>query len=303
MIVFIKKYTLLIAMVIGILGYKWIYVLIPFTPLFIFAMLLLTFSKLSFKNLKPTLLHLWLLLIQIIGSIAVYYAVAPFNQVLAQGAMICVLCPTATAAAVVAGKLGGKIETVASYTLFVNIAVAVVAPLLFPLMNSGKETALGTIEILAKIVPLLIFPFLIIVIINKFFPKINDKIKSYSGAAFYIWAFCLIIAISQVTKAFVEEKSGGVTEILLVVASLILCCLQFFFGKTIGSKYDNKIAGGQALGQKNTILAIWLVHQCGFAPLAAVGAGTYIIWQNIINSWQLYKKGKSQASVLKGVLN
>ena len=295
MIAFIKKYTLLIAMVIGILGYKWVSVLIPFTPVLIFAMLLLTFSKLSFSNLKPTLLHLWLLLIQIVGSIAVYYAVAPFNQVLAQGAMICVICPTATAAAVVAGKLGGKIETVASYTLFVNITVAIVAPLLFPLMNGGEEVALGalSIKILAKIVPLLIFPFLIIVIISKFLPKTNEKIKSYSGAAFYIWAFCLIIAISQVTKAFVEEKSGGVTEILLVVSSLILCCLQFFFGKTIGSKYSNRIAGGQALGQKNTILAIWLVHQCGFAPLAAIGAGTYIIWQNIINSWQLYKKTKS----------
>ena len=295
MIAFVKKYTLLIAMVIGILGYKWISVLIPFTPIFIFAMLLLTFSKLSFSNLKPSLLHLWLLLIQIIGCIVVYYAIAPFNQVLAQGAMICVICPTATAAAVVAGKLGGKIETVASYTLFVNIAVAIVAPLFFPLMNGGEEVAFGelSIKILAKIVPLLIFPFLIIVIIKKFLPKTNEKIKNYSGAAFYIWAFCLIIAISQVTKAFVEEKSGGVTEILLVVSSLILCCLQFFFGKTIGSKYDNRIAGGQALGQKNTILAIWLVHQCGFAPLAAIGAGTYIIWQNIINSWQLYKKAKS----------
>jgi len=206
--------------------------------------------------------------------------------------MICVICPTATAAAVVTGKLGGKIETVASYTLFINIAVAVVAPLIFPLMNGGADAALGmlSLKILTKIVPLLIFPFLIIIIIKNFLPKVNEKIKSYSGAAFYIWAFCLIIAISQVTKAFVEEKSGGITEILLVVCSLILCCLQFFFGKKIGSKYSDRIAGGQALGQKNTILAVWLVYQCGFAPLAAIGAGTYIIWQNIINSWQLYKK-------------
>jgi len=282
-------------MVVGILGYKWISVLMPYTPIMIFLMLLLTFSKLSFHNLKPTFLHLWLLLIQIVGCIVIYYAIAPFNQILAQGAMICVLCPTATAAAVITGKLGGKIEMVASYTLFANVALAVVAPLLFPLMNSGEEVAFSTfsIKILAKIVPLLIFPFLIVIIINKFLPKINEKIKSYSGAAFYIWAFCLIIVISQVTKALVEEKSGGVTEILLVVFSLILCVLQFFFGKKIGSKYNNRIAGGQALGQKNTILAIWLIHQCGFAPLAAIGAGTYIIWQNLINSWQLYKKAKS----------
>ena len=279
-------------MLIGVLGYKWIAVLIPCMPFLIFVMLLLTFSKLSFNNLKPSLLHFWLLLIQIIGCITVYYVLAPFNRVLAQGAMICVLCPTATAAAVVTGKLGGKIETTASYTLFVNIAVAVVAPLIFPLMNGNSDVAFGalSIRILAKIVPLLIFPFLIILIIFRFLPKIQKKIVSYSGAAFYIWAFCLIVAISQVTKSLIEEKSGGIIVILLSVVSLILCCLQFFFGKTIGSKYDSRIAGGQALGQKNTILAIWLVHQCGFSPLAAISAGTYIIWQNLINSWQLYRR-------------
>lgn len=281
-------------MIIGILGYKYISVLMFLTPILIFAMLLLTFSKLSLSNIKLSWLHFWLLLIQIVGCIAVYYAIAPFNQVLAQGVMICVICPNATAAAVITGKLGGKIETVAAYTLFANIAVAVVAPLIFPLMNGGSEVAFITIffKILLKIVPLLIFPFVIIIIINKFFPAINKKIRSYGGAAFYVWAFCLIIVIAQVTKSFVEEKSGGITEILLAVFSLIMCCLQFLLGKTIGSKYGERIAGGQALGQKNTILAIWLVHQCGFTPLAALGAGTYIFWQNIINSWQLYRKAK-----------
>ena len=278
-------------MIIGILGYKWFSILIPYMPIMIFLMLLMTFSKLSFSNLKPSLLHLWLLLIQIVGCVVVYYVILPFNQVLAQGTMICVLCPTATAAAVVTGKLGGKIETTASYTIFINIAVAIIAPLIFPIMNEEKQMAFGILflKIFSNIVPLLIFPFLIIVIINKFFPMVNEKIKSYSGAAFYIWAFCLIIAISQVTMVFINEKSGGITIILLAIFSLILCCLQFFFGKTIGSKYSDRIAGGQALGQKNTILAIWLVYQFGFTPLAALGAGSYIIWQNLINSWQLYK--------------
>jgi len=294
-IAFIKKYTLLVAMTIGILGYKWVSFLLPYTPVLIFVMLLLTFTKLSFENLKPTLLHLWLLLIQIIGSVAVYYAIAPFNTVLAQGAMICVICPTATAAAVITGKLGGKVETAASYTLFINIAVAIAIPLLFPLMNGGKEITFGTLffEISAKIVPLLILPFVIVLITNKFFPKVNKKIKSYSGAAFYLWAFCLVVAIAQVTDTFIKEKTGGVTVILLCVFSLLLCVLQFFFGKSIGSKYDDRIAGGQSLGQKNTILAVWLVYQCGFTPLAAMGAGSYILWQNLINSWQLYKRTKS----------
>lgn len=278
-------------MVIGILCYKWVAVLVPYTPILIFLMLLLTFSKLSFNNLKPSLLHFWLLLLQIIGSILVFYVIMPFNRILAQGAMICVICPTATAAAVVTGKLGGKIEVTASYTLYINIAVAIVAPLLFPLMNDGKQIVFSAffIKVLSNIVPLLIFPFLIILIIEKFIPIVNEKIKNYSGVAFYIWAICLIIAISQVTKIFFEEKYSGFIGILLVTSSLVLCCIQFFVGKKFGYKYGDKIAGGQSLGQKNTILAIWLIYQFGFNPLAALSAGSYIIWQNLINSWQLYK--------------
>jgi BASS family bile acid:Na+ symporter len=281
-------------MVIGILGYKWLSILMPFTPILIFLMLLLTFSKIETKNLKPTWLHFWLMLIQIGGCVAVYYAVAPFNQLLAQGAMICVICPTATAAAVVTGKLGGNVAATATYTLFINIAVAVAAPLLFPLMGAKENVDFWTLffNIFSKVFPLLILPFLIIMFIRFFLPKVQKTIATYSGAAFYVWAFTLIVAVAQVAKTLIDGKSEQVTtKIWLAVASLIVCALQFLFGKLIGKKYGDSISGGQALGQKNTILAIWLAQQY-FNPLTAVGAGAYLVWQNIINSTQLYLKQK-----------
>ena len=45
--------------------------------------------------------------------------------------MICFLCPTATAAPVITGMLGGSIERVATYTLASNIAVALLVPPVF----------------------------------------------------------------------------------------------------------------------------------------------------------------------------
>ena len=53
------------------------------------------------------------------------------------------------------------------------------------------------------------------------------------------------------------------------------------------------ISGGQALGQKNTILAIWMAHTY-LNPLSSVAPGSYVLWQNIINSWQLWKKRKAR---------
>ena len=69
--------------------------------------------------------------------------------------------------------------------------------------------------------------------------------------------------------------------------------MQFFFGKTLGSLYNDRISGGQALGQKNTILAIWMAHTY-LNPLSSVAPGSYVLWQNIINSYQLWKKRKKE---------
>jgi BASS family bile acid:Na+ symporter len=53
------------------------------------------------------------------------------------------------------------------------------------------------------------------------------------------------------------------------------------------------IAGGQGMGQKNTILAIWLT-QTYLNPIASLGPGMYVIWQNVVNSWQIWKKKRTE---------
>ena len=124
-------------MLVGALGYKVMGYLSFITPYLIFTMLLLTFSKISLRDLRPRLSHLYLLCIEIIGAIAIYYLLAPFDPIVAQGMMICIICPTATAAAVVTSKLGGNVASITTYTLLCNIAVAFVIPILFPIITEG----------------------------------------------------------------------------------------------------------------------------------------------------------------------
>ena len=45
---------------------------------------------------------------------------------------------------------------------------------------------------------------------------------------------------------------------------------------------------GQALFQKNTALSIWVAYMY-LHPVASVGAGCYVLWQNIINSIELWE--------------
>ena len=307
----LKNWTLPLAMLIGSLGYKVMGYLSFITPYLIFTMLLLTFSKISLRDLRPRLSHLYLLAIEIIGAIAIYFLIAPFDPIVAQGIMICILCPTATAAAVVTGKLGGNVASITSYTLLCNLVVAFVIPALFPIITSNtiypSPILEGTPEmeggsfliphssflILQRIFPLLICPFLLAQLIRWLLPKTHARLSSISGLAFYMWAIALTIAMGMTVRSLIEEPTDLHTLILLSVGSLIACLFQFFTGKAIGKSSGDTIACGQSLGQKNTILAIWICSAY-LHPVTALAPGLYVIWQNIFNSTQLYLARKKQ---------
>lgn len=293
---FLKNWTLPIAMLVGALGYKVMDYLSFITPYLIFTMLLLTFSKISLRDLRPRLSHLYLLCIEIIGAIAIYYLLAPFDPIVAQGMMICIICPTATAAAVVTGKLGGNVASITTYTLLCNIAVAFVIPALFPIIApSAHHTSFWAAfsHIMGRIFPLLICPFLLAQLIRWLLPKINAKLTFISGLAFYMWAIALTIAMGMTVRSLIEEPTDTHTLILLSLGSLIACLFQFFTGKAIGKATNDTIACGQSLGQKNTILAIWICSAY-LNPVTALAPGLYVIWQNFFNSTQLYLARKKQ---------
>ena len=294
MLKFLKNWTLPIAMLVGAVGYPLFICLSFLTPYLIFTMLLLTFCKISPRDLKLRPLHVWLLLIQIIGALAALLLFR-FDKIVAEGVMVCIICPTATAAAVITSKLGGSAASLTTYTLLANIGAAIAVPILFPLVEVHPDVSFleAFFVILSKVFPLLICPFLAAWLLSKFLPKIHRKLLSYHELAFYLWAVSLAIVTAQTLYSLLNDPADGFTEIMIAVGALAACCLQFFFGKTIGSIYNDRISGGQALGQKNTILAIWMAHTY-LNPLSAVAPGSYVLWQNIINSWQLWKKRKRE---------
>lgn len=113
----------------------------------------------------------------------------------------------------------------------------------------------------------------------------------FHDAAFYLWAVALAIVSGQTVRSLVNSDAPVFVELLIALAGLITCCIQFYLGKRIGGHYGERISGGQALGQKNTVLAIWMAYTY-LNPLSSVGPGSYVLWQNIINSYQLWKKRK-----------
>ena len=86
------------------------------TPSLIFLMLFVTFCRVKPRQMKPSMLHVWLLQFQVVVSAALYFALLPLDAIVAQGAMICVLAPVAMAAVGIAGMLGANVPTMATYS-------------------------------------------------------------------------------------------------------------------------------------------------------------------------------------------
>ena len=299
------------------------HVIAAMQPLLIFAMLFLTFCRIEPKELKPHRWHWWLLLIQ--GGIFTVLGLAAFAIqklmpgvplgwiVVIESAMLCMICPTATAAAVVTRKLGGDVPGITTYIVLINLLTAVLGPLMVPLIRPASETDFWTSFslILAKVFPLLITPCLCAWLVRYLCPKIHRRILQYPDLPFYLWSVALTLAITVTTKSIVQSDMKFGLIMAMSAASLICCAFQFFMGRHIGSRYRprrsvspeieergkemRKVTAGQSLGQKNTVFAIWLAYTF-MTPETAIVGGLYSIWHNIYNSWQLYRANHQTAS-------
>lgn len=293
----LKTWMLPLAMLTGAFFYNFFQQLSFLTPYLIFSMLFITYCKLSFRELKFSMLHFWLLLIQIAGSLLVYGALVWFDPVVAEGSLICILAPTATAAAVITGMLGGSVACLAAFTLISSLSVALVAPVVFSLLGSHSEMPFwdSFLYICQQVMPLLVLPFVCALVFEKWLPAVHRQLKKLQVLSFYLWAIGLTIVMGKTVYFIMQQDSKNYAEEWWIAGfSLAICVLQFVVGRFIGNRYGDTVAGGQGLGQKNTILAIWMA-QVYLNPLASIGPAAYVVWQNSINSWQLWQKARKDA--------
>lgn len=292
----LKPWMLPIAMLAGILFHNFMDAIAFVAPYLIFVMLLITFCRVRPSEFRITRLSYSLILVQVFGAVAVYLAILPFSRELAEGAFICVFCPTATAAPVITGMLGGSIPRLATFSIVSNVCVAILAPILFTLMGSEAQISfIGSVTLIAtRVVPLIVLPLFTALALLRFLPRVHSKIASHQSLSFYIWAVSLFIVVGRAVSFVMAEPADKIPEMLwLAGISLVVCCGQFWIGRRLGARCGDKIAGAQGLGQKNTVLAIWMALTY-LHPISSVAPAAYIMWQNTINSAQLYFKAKRE---------
>lgn len=375
MLKFLKKWMLPIAITLGAFLFLVLWFVRPLAehvepgfsvfakqiqPILIAIMLFLQFNRVSPHDLRFRKWHFVLLGFQI-GIFALLTLLAVMlpdgnGRILVESAMLCFICPTASAAGVVTSKLGGSLSDTVSYVVMINISVALVVPLAIPIVNTASDVPFMTsfLAICMKIFPLLVLPLIIAWIVRYTMRRLQRWLMRYTEWAFYCWGVALCFAIYLATRALVLSGLSVWIVLLIGVISLVCTLAQFGVGRAAGricassgqvdspraevslrcSEHDvalrdsgsvapsrgseldaslrdsrvvapsrnsgsdtelsaevDTITAGQALGQKNTGFLIWLGYSY-MTPVTSVAGGLYSVFQNCINSFELYQKEK-----------
>ena len=267
-------------------------------PAFMFLVLFVTFCKVDFRKLRPVAWHFWTGLFQFIFIAALMglmlgFSMAGDSLVLMEAILMCVICPCATAAAVVTQKLGGSLEQMTTYTFLSNFLTALLVPVCFPMIEKGADITFmaAFLKILHEVFIVLIVPMLLAYVVKHHMHRLHAWIISINDLSYYLWGCSLMIVTGTTVKNIVNAESTAALLLAIALLGLVMCVVQFAVGRYIGHFFNHAQESGQALGQKNTAFAIWL-SSTYLNPLSSVGPGCYILWQNIINSIEIWQHRK-----------
>ena len=266
-------------------------------PWLIFIMLFVSFCKVDVKQMRPRKWHAVLLIIQFVLSVFFIFMIRTSSSdavvYTLEGVLVCVIIPTAAAAAVITGKLGGNESSLTSYMIMSNMSSAVLIPFLFPFItDNGSGFIEDFLQILPRVFPMIVLPFVTALAVKYYVPKFHYFIVTKcKNLAFYIWATTTITITGEVLRSIVNSKEDGSFLLFLALVSLIVCFIQFCVGKIVGHFFGQRISAGQAFGQKNMVFGVWVALSY-LAPTAAISPGCYVLWQNLVNSFQLWYRDK-----------
>ena len=285
----IRSISMIVAFLVGGLFHNSLAPLGAWLPASVALMLSITFIGIETSRLKPQRMHLWLLLgIQLIGI--GFWGIARMlgYPVLAESLFFCGIAPVAIAAPVIVNLLKGNVEFTTTALVLSQIVFGLVTPLLMPLVVQVEGfcyTELA-VEVAMQLGTVLGIPALVAIVLRWVYPPCKGWTAKLRDVSLAIWIINLTIIAGVGTQRVLEMNISWWNMLPLVLGSLVVCITGFVAGYRLGGR-ELKRECSQCLGQKNTILTLYIASQWYVHPLAYIGPAFYVFFHNIANALQI----------------
>lgn len=265
------------------------------------AMLLFTFSNMSPRDLRFHPLHCVMLAVQIGGSLLAYALISPWNPVIAQCASLCLLTPTGTAAATITGHAGRECGLHRGLHLHRQFRRGVRRA-----SDYSPHRARACGHALPFVHAFRVFQGVAPTMLRSAGPRLGHAaVHARPQRRGHPVQFPVLLSLGahdhdphrqHFRHAARSRRKGLRHGSRRRATGILICAVQFAVGKGVGARYHRRIATGQALAQKNLMLAMWLAFQY-LDPLTAVCLAAYSIFQNLFNATQIWLKGRSDERI------
>lgn len=208
------------------------------------------------------------------------------KEILLAGVIIC-LAPPANAAPAMCKILGGNPILALKIFISGHLIACFSIPLIIGVFTESPDQFLTISQkIFNSIQPIITIPLAIALGLRSFYPELAERVVYFQKYTIFIWTFAVFIILAKASHNIREMgvstlwESGNLPRIAIL--SLVLCVLLFLLGWMTDKKHP--IESSQSMGQKNTVLVIWIAEMY-ISPIAALGPVCYVIWQNIVLTW------------------
>lgn len=324
---FLKNWTLPVAIAVGTTGYL-LFALVPaleaagsvlgpvfesLLPLTIFLTLFVTFSKVDFHLLRLRHWHGAVLTAQLLIAALLLAVIVHLPdqsslgnlhisslRFLLEALLVCIIAPCAVASPVVTAKLDGDLTQMTTFVLLSSVVTSVLIPCIFPMIEAheGVTFWVAFCAILHKLATVLLLPLLLGAVVRHWVKPLYRWFMNASDLSFYLWCVSLSITAGITMRNILHSQASLLLLLSIAAGALLTAVLQFRIGRLIGTHYGEQVCTGQAMFQKNTGLAIWIAYVY-LSPIASIGAGCYVLWQNLINSYELWQHRKRKQEMMR----
>jgi len=274
------------------LGAIFLGIVLPFGHAYVFLiryflmfMLFMAFIDIRLKWTSLSFKHLYILGLNILSPLIIFYALDYFNGHVALALFAAAITPTAIVAPVITSYLKKEVAFVALSVIITNAAVALLVPFMIPLVSGDNEVS--TREVIVPVLVTFAIPLAAAFLVQRIHPA-KKALLRVSPVSFVFFLGNVYLASAKATD-FITGQENVKLSILIYIAVLtgILCIGNFKLGHLVG-KPDFPSETAQSLGQKNTTFTIWIALTY-INPIAALGPMFYILFHNSYNSYQLYR--------------